>query len=178
MNKQTRYWLRRVLFLVMAGLVAFALYQSMNQGKQKGLEEGQSAPDFTLKTLDGKELKLSDLRGKGVLLNFWASWCKPCREEMPAIQSVYEKYRGKGFVVVGVNIAETEVAVQGFTHQLELTFPVVLDRDRKVTRLYQIGPIPSSLFIGPDGKIQRKVSGQMDEGLIEGYIQEILPKNP
>lgn len=173
MNKRTRYWVRRILMVVMAGLVGFALYQALAEEKT-GAEVGEKAPDFELETLDGEKLQLRDLEGKTVLINFWATWCKPCRDEMPAIQSVYNRFKDQDFVVVGVNIAETPVSVKGFTRQLELDFPVVLDRNREVTKLYNIGPIPSSLFVDKNGKVVRKHDGQMVEGQIEGYVREAL----
>lgn len=158
---------------VMLVLIGFALYQT---GETEAVEIGQTAPDFELATLDGGTIKLSQLRGKGVLINFWASWCKPCRDEMPAIQRVYDLHKDKGLEVLAVNIAETKVTVDGFVRHLDLTFPILLDQDREVTRLYGIGPIPSSIFISPEGKVVRKVSGQMDESQIESMILETLTK--
>ncbi|PRX41645.1 peroxiredoxin [Planifilum fimeticola] len=159
--------------LAMLALIGFALYQT---GESEAVEIGQTAPDFELTTLDGKTVRLSEVRGKGVLINFWASWCKPCRDEMPAIQRVYERHRDKGLEVLGVNIAETGVTVDGFVRHLDLTFPILLDQNREVTQLYGIGPIPSSIFVSPEGKVVRKVSGQMQEGQIESMVLEILPK--
>lgn len=176
MNKRTRYWVRRILLLLMAGMVAFALYQTLNDEKDTGPQQGQPAPNFQLETLDGDSLELSDLQGKTVLINFWATWCKPCRTEMPDIQKIYEQYRDEGFEVVAVNIAENPVSVKGFARQLELDFPIVLDRDRKVTKQYNIGPLPASLFIAKDGKVVRKQTGQMSEKQIEGYVREALSK--
>ncbi|WP_460415426.1 thiol-disulfide oxidoreductase ResA [Planifilum fimeticola] len=173
MNRRTRFWVRRLLMLAMLALIGFALYQT---GESEAVEIGQTAPDFELTTLDGKTVRLSEFRGKGVLINFWASWCKPCRDEMPAIQRVYERHRDKGLEVLGVNIAETGVTVDGFVRHLDLTFPILLDQNREVTQLYGIGPIPSSIFVSPEGKVVRKVSGQMQEGQIESMVLEILPK--
>ncbi|WP_106344381.1 thiol-disulfide oxidoreductase ResA [Planifilum fimeticola] len=173
MNRRTRFWVRRLLMLAMLALIGFALYQT---GESEAVEIGQTAPDFELTTLDGKTVRLSEVRGKGVLINFWASWCKPCRDEMPAIQRVYERHRDKGLEVLGVNIAETGVTVDGFVRHLDLTFPILLDQNREVTQLYGIGPIPSSIFVSPEGKVVRKVSGQMQEGQIESMVLEILPK--
>ncbi|MFC4076563.1 thiol-disulfide oxidoreductase ResA [Salinithrix halophila] len=176
MEKKTRYWVRRTLMLTMVVLIGAALYQAFYEEKELGPEVGEQAPDFALKTLEGEELKLSDLRGKTVLVNFWATWCKPCRKEMPAIQNVSDKYKEKGFQVVGVNIAETKVSVSGFARQLELDFPILLDSDRRVTKLYRVGPIPFSVFIDKNGKVIRKVNGQMDEGQLEGYTREALSR--
>jgi peroxiredoxin len=93
---------------------------------------------------------------------------------MPAIQQVYDRYKDKGLEVLAVNIAETEVTVDGFVRHLDLAFPILLDSNREVTRLYGIGPIPSSIFVSPDGKVVRKVSGQMSEGQIESMVLETL----
>jgi len=154
-------------------LIGFALYQT---GETEAVEIGQTAPDFELSTLDGGKIRLSELRGKGVLINFWASWCKPCRDEMPAIQRVYDLHKDKGLEVLAVNIAETAVTVDGFVRHLDLSFPILLDQNREVTRLYGIGPIPSSIFVSPEGKVVRKVTGQMEESQIESMVLETLTK--
>jgi peroxiredoxin len=175
MDKKNRYWVRRVLFLVMIGMIGFALYQAVFRADARP-EEGREAPDFRLETLDGQTMSLKDLRGKGVMLNFWGSWCEPCRTEMPAMQQVYEKYKDQGFVIAAVNIAETDVTASAFARQYGLTFPILMDRDRAVTKRYKIGPIPSSFFIGPDGVIKRTFRGSVDVGQLELYVREILPK--
>lgn len=177
MNKQTRYWVRRVIFIALIALIGVALYQVIQGGNQKQPQIGDEAPDFTLTTLDGKEASLSQLRGKAVMLNFWGSWCEPCRTEMPAMQEVYEKYKDQGFEIVAVNIGETDVAAASFAKQLGLTFPIWMDRDRDIVDLYHIGPIPSSFFIDAQGKIVRKVNGQLDTSQLELYINPILPRN-
>lgn len=176
MKRKTRYWVRRALMLIMVGAVALAIYKTLDDGEQQTVDEGMEAPDFQLQTLDGKEMKLSELQGQAVLLNFWATWCEPCRDEMPAIQKVYEKHRDKGLEVVGVNIAESQLTVKGFVRQLDLTFPIVFDKERKVVDQYRIGPIPTSLFIDSDGKVVRMVKGQMDEAQIENYVLEALSR--
>ncbi|GGA32424.1 thiol-disulfide oxidoreductase ResA [Kroppenstedtia guangzhouensis] len=176
MNRKTRYWVRRVLMLLMVGAVAFAIYKTMSGGEKQTVEEEMEAPDFQLQTLEGKELKLSALRGQTVLLNFWASWCEPCRDEMPAIEKVYEKHKEKGLVVVGINIAESKLTVKGFVRQLDLSFPIVLDKERKVVDQYQIGPIPTSIFIDKEGRVVRNVKGQMDENQLETYVLEALSR--
>lgn len=162
--------------LAMLVLIGFALYQTGETEEGEAVESGQAAPDFELTTLDGESIKLSELRGKGVLINFWASWCKPCRDEMPAIQRVYDRYKDKDLEVLAVNIAETEVTVDGFVRHLDLTFPILMDKNREVTKQYGIGPIPSSIFVSPEGKVVGKVSGQMAEGQIESMVLETLEK--
>jgi peroxiredoxin len=173
-NKQVRYWMRRIIFLALIAMIGFALYQLAGQSKIP--EAGDEAPDFKLTTLDGKEMKLSQLRGKAVMLNFWGSWCEPCRTEMPAMQQVYEKYKDEGFVIVAVNIAETDVAASQFAKQNGLTFPIWMDRDREAVKLYNIKPIPTSFFIDPDGIIRKKIEGPLDVSQLELYINAILPR--
>ncbi|MBA4601187.1 thiol-disulfide oxidoreductase ResA [Thermoactinomyces mirandus] len=174
MNRNTRYWVRRILFLVLLGLIGYALYQTVAQDKKNLVEAGEKAPNFELSTLDGKTVKLSDFKGRVILLNFWGTWCEPCRTEMPALQKAYENYHKEDFVVLAVNIAETDVAVSSFADQYGLTFPVLLDRNRDVTRLYQVGPIPSTFFIDKDGKISNKVEGPLHLGQLHQYILPML----
>src|SRR5690606_36873926 len=147
MDWRTRFWIRRLPMVVMLFLIGFALYKT---GESEAVEVGRTAPDFELTTLDGKTVRLSDFRGKGVLINLWASCCKSCRAEMPAIQRVCVRPRDKGPEVLAVNIAETEVSVDGFVRNLDLTFRRRLDQNREVTQLYRIGPIPCSIFVSPE----------------------------
>jgi peroxiredoxin len=147
----------------------------MNQNRGKP-DAGDQAPDFRLQTLDGKEMSLSELKGKVVLLNFWGSWCEPCRNEMPTLEKAYQTYKGQGFIVVAVNIAETDVTTSAFVKQYGLTFPILMDRDRAVVDLYKIGPIPTSFFIDPQGKIVKRVEAPLVSGQLDLWIQSILPR--
>ncbi|WP_044642453.1 thiol-disulfide oxidoreductase ResA [Risungbinella massiliensis] len=170
MKNRTRYWVRRILFLVLIGLVGFALYQSFNRENAGKPIAGEEAPNFTLTDVSGKEVELTDLRGKAVMLNFWGTWCEPCRTEMPAMQQMYQKYQAKGFEIVAVNIAETEVAVNSFAKQHNLTFPIWMDQDRDVVKQYKIGPLPSSLFLDRNGVIVDRIEGPLDPARLEYYI--------
>jgi peroxiredoxin len=174
MNKQTRYWVRRILFLVLLGLFAFALFQALNRENAGKPVVGDEAPNFTLTNLQGEEVDLKSLRGKAVMINFWGTWCPPCRSEMPAMQKMYEKYRQQGFEIIAVNIAETEVAVDSFAKRYGLTFPIWLDRDRDVVKQYKIGPLPSTLFLNREGIITDRVEGALDQARLEYYILKAL----
>lgn len=175
MNKQTRYWVRRLIFFILIVMVGYTIYQVSADDTSKQPDAGDLAPDFTLTTLEGKEMSLSDLKGKGVMLNFWGSWCEPCKAEMPAMEQVYEKYKDKGFEIVAVNVGETDVGVQTFVKSYQLDFPVWLDSDKDVTRLYKIGPIPSTFFIDENGIVARRNIGQLNLTQLEIYVNEILP---
>ncbi|RAL25991.1 thiol-disulfide oxidoreductase ResA [Thermoflavimicrobium daqui] len=176
MKKETRLWIRRVIFLVLLAALGYSLYLVINPSTAQKPQVGQVAPDFQLKTLDGKEIKLSQLRGKAVMLNFWGTWCEPCRSEMPAMQSMYSKYKNKGFEILAINIAETDIAVSNFKEQYQLGFPILMDKSRDVVRLYKIKPLPSSVFIDPQGKVKNFIEGPLDTSQLELYINQILPR--
>ncbi len=134
-----------------------------------------SAPAFTLATLDGKSVASSDLRGKVVLVNFWATWCPPCRSEMPDIESTYQAHRAE-FVVLAINDAENNGAVKPFVDQFHFTFPILLDRDGAVARLFQVQALPTSFFIDRAGIIRAANVGQMDRAYIETQIAALTAR--
>ncbi|WP_077615613.1 thiol-disulfide oxidoreductase ResA [Caenibacillus caldisaponilyticus] len=158
-KRRWRLLMRTALILLIAAAVGFTIYQVVRD--KQNIDVGDQAPDFALKTLDGKEVKLSDFRGQGVLLNFWGSWCDPCKEEMPYINEVYEKHL-KNVKILAVNIQESPVVVRGFFERYGLKFTTVLDRDGAVTRAYHIGPIPTTFLIDKNGRIVKKITGGMD----------------
>jgi len=142
--------------------------------------EGFLAPDFTLELLGGGEVTLSELRGKGVVINLWASWCPPCRAEMPAIQQVYEKTKGRGLAVLAVNTTfqDSERAAAAFIQELGLTFLVPLDRDGTVSRQYQLRALPSTFFVDREGVIRKVIiGGPMSEATIQTAVEEILEQD-
>jgi peroxiredoxin len=172
MKKHTRYWVRRVLLLCLIGLVGYAIYQVSTDTGGKPVE-GDKAPDFTLTTLDGKQRSLSELKGKAIMLNFWGTWCPPCKSEMPAIQQAYSMNKNRGFEVVSINIRENELPVSNFAQQMDLTFPIWMDKDREVVKLYKIGPIPSSFFINREGEIIKRVEGPLQLSQLQQIIDQI-----
>jgi thiol-disulfide isomerase/thioredoxin len=138
---------------------------------------GFAAPDFALDTLDGQSMKLSGLRGQPVLVNLWASWCPPCRAEMPALDAVYRKYRDAGFVVVAVNTTyqDTETDARAFVQRLGLSFPILLDRDGTTSQRYKLQGLPTSYFVGRDGVIRDIViGGPMNETTIASKVEALL----
>ncbi len=131
------------------------------------------APDLTLHALDRQQVSLSSLRGQAVLVNFWATWCVPCRAEMPEIQAAYQKYRARDFVVLAINIAEDENTVARFVQEFNLTFPVLLDRDGAISKRYQVRALPTTYFIDRTGMIRAIRFGQMDRAYIEMQLVSI-----
>lgn len=130
--------------------------------------------DFTLPKLGGGEVTLSSYFGQAIFLNFWATWCPPCREEMPAMQRVYDRYRQDGLVILAINFQEDAETVQAFVDELGLTFPVLLDRNGEVTMLYQVIGLPTSYFINREGRIHRIRIGAMTEDFMVQTVEEIL----
>jgi cytochrome c biogenesis protein CcmG, thiol:disulfide interchange protein DsbE len=143
-------------------------------------QQGFVAPGLTLDTLDGKKVSLSDLRGKVILINFWASWCPPCKAEMQAIQHTYEAYREQGLVVLAVNTTyqDDAGAARQFAQAEGLTFPLLADQSGDIFRLYQVRALPTSFFVDRQGKIQSVViGGPMAEALIRSRIETLLKEN-
>ncbi len=138
---------------------------------------GFTAPDFTLKDLAGNSLTLSELRGKVVVLNLWASWCPPCRAEMPALNAVYQKYQDQGLVVLGLNTTfqDDETNARSAIRDWGLSFPIAFDRDGTPSRQYRLQAMPSTFFIGRDGVIRDIVfGGPMSEALVVSKIEKLL----
>ena len=138
---------------------------------------GFAAPDFTLDTLDGETITLSELRGKPGLINLWASWCPPCRAEMPALDEVYRQYRDDGFVVLAVNTTyqDSEEGARDFAGAYSLSFPILLDRDGAVSQRYRLQALPTTFFVGRDSIIRDIViGGPMNEALIATKVEGLL----
>ena len=174
---------RRILFIGILVLGAtWTLFsadksRSTTAGSIPAPQKGFLAPDFTLETLDGESVTLSDLRGKAVLLNFWATWCPPCRSEMPAFQEAYTDYLKRGFVIVAVNttLQDNPTDIAAFIEEFGLSFPVILDPEGEANRLYQVQSLPTSFFIDKDGVISEVViGGPIAEALIRSRIEELL----
>lgn len=123
----------------------------------------QSAPDFNLENLRGGDTGLVDYKGKVVLLNFWATWCMPCREEMPSMEALWQKYKEQDFVIVAISIDEgSKKRVETFIEIFDLSFPVLLDPESKVNDLYKVSNMPTSFLIDRNGKIISRIVGSDD----------------
>lgn len=177
---------RRILygFILLAGLIwIFASVDktgASTAGRLSAPQKGFLAPDFTLATPSGTKYTLSELRGKAVLVNIWATWCPPCRAEMPSIQKFYQQYQSQGFVVLGVNstIQDNPLDIVPFVTQYGLTFPILLDETGELGPKYNLRSLPSSFFVNRDGTIADVViGGPMSEALLQTDIETIL-KSP
>jgi len=164
--------------VVLIGLVIWGFYDvgskshsagtatntSQAQPLKIGLEKGNLAPEFELKSIDGKAMKLSSLRGKKVILNMWATWCPPCRLEMPEMEKFYSENKTAGIDILAVNLTKAEKSrndVPTFLKANGITFPVVLDENGDVGQLYEVSSIPASFIIDTQGVIREKIVGPM-----------------
>ena len=138
---------------------------------QPAVEPGRYAPDFALTDLNGETVRLSDWRGQVVLLNFWASWCVPCRQEMPLLQATHEAYAGDGLVVLAVNMGEERRRVEGFAADLAVTFPVLADEETTVGTLYRVRGAPTTYFIDREGVIRQRCVGPLTSGMLAAILR-------
>ena len=189
MKRSTYYWIGGLLLGLAVGVVILSglpdvpvqdqdVTQSGSEATQAltpvvGLAVGNLAPDFSLTNLEGSQVSLSDFRGQVVLLNFWATWCAPCRVEMPSFQTYYENYRSQEFVVVGIDFNEPEETVRQFAQELGLSFPLLLDPGGEIQDLFNIRGYPSSVFIRPDGTIGILHIGIMVESQLDTYLTQL-----
>ncbi|MCH7536984.1 MAG: TlpA family protein disulfide reductase [Proteobacteria bacterium] len=134
--------------------------------------EGQVAPDFALKSTTGENLRLSEYRGDVVMINFWATWCGPCRQEMPLLDELYRRYHRVGFNLLGVNIDDDTTRALRMVEELDLHFPVVFDTRKEVSRLYNVEAMPATILVDREGNI-RHVHHGYKPGYEDKYLDQI-----
>ena len=167
--------MKRITFLmagVLAAILGFVPFDGWSMGSRVPVV-GMPAEDFHLVDLEGNSQSLSQYRGKIVLVNFWATWCKPCTTEMPAMQASFDKLRDKGFVVLAINELEDDVKVREHIKQYGHTFPVLMDRDNKVANQFGVFGLPVSVFIDQQGRVQEYIKGGL---LTEQKIDDVIAK--
>lgn len=136
---------------------------------------GTPAQDFSLVDIDGNTHTLADYEGQVVIVNFWATWCNPCRAEMPALQEVYDKYKDDGLVLLAINQDESLATINAFADEYELSFPILIDDTLQVSRQYDIQAYPSTFFIDRRGRVRNsEFGGPMSKSFIESQVLELL----
>lgn len=177
---KTGYWFMTILTLFLAAIWTWASAApdaATTSGLIPAPKEGFLAPEFDLETIDGQSVRLSDLRGNPVLINLWASWCPPCRAEMPAMERVYQEYRHRGFTILAVNVTNQDsiAAAAAFTQAYGLTYPILLDVEGAVSRQYQLRSLPTSFFVDSQGIIREVIiGGPMSEALLRTHVERLL----
>ncbi len=174
---------RNWLTLIILGLGILWIFISRTTTQNTSAEaisqpyKGFLAPDFELTTSNGEIIRLSELRGKAIILNFWASWCPPCRAEMPAIEAVHKSYQEKGLVVLGINATNQDQVTQvnAYTDNMGLTFQILFDTSGITQELYAVSALPSTFFIDREGIIREVIiGGPMAEALLKIHTDTIL----
>jgi peroxiredoxin len=161
-----------ILGLVFSGRLFGARLPSLEGGVVDSPQVGQPAPDFELQTLSGQQVQLNSLRGKPVLVNFWATWCAPCIVEMPAIEKYYRKYPGQ-FYVLAVNADEPAGEVESFLKDKGLTFDILLDPGGKIQSLYRLRGYPTTYVIDSDGVVRKLQIGPLSESQLQEYLSQV-----
>ncbi|GGK06425.1 thiol-disulfide oxidoreductase ResA [Lentibacillus kapialis] len=178
-KKKNRLIFRTVVLAALLVAVVYALVSNLSND-ETSVKAGVEAPDFKLEQInennERETVQLSKLENKGVMLNFWGTWCGPCEDEMPYMESLYPEYKKKGIEIVAVNLDTTKFVVHKFINKYDLTFPVPYDANKEVMNAYNVGPLPSTFFINPDGEIEEVVEGGLTLDKIEGYLQQIQPE--
>jgi peroxiredoxin len=154
-----------VFVVLLIGLVAvysFGIGERPQQSPAARTKIGMEAPDFTLKDMQGNSVTLSQFRGKVVFLNFWASWCPPCREEMPSMERLHEVYAGRDFVMLAINVEQNINDVRAFLQKSPHTFPILLDADTRAQGLYGVYRFPETFLIDKNGRIAEHYLGARD----------------
>ena len=181
-----RYILIPLFLAMVVGLLALLFYVLSQSGQLAGFEPGinleptlirqenRPAPDFTLVLSDGRAVKLSDYRGKAVVINFWASWCAPCRAEAPTLEETHKRYADRGVVILGIGLWDTEEAAAEFRKVYGQTYPSGVDPNGKIAIEYGVSGIPETYFITPDGMIAAKFVGPLPLETLETLLAEML----
>jgi peroxiredoxin len=158
------------IVLCVAAGAAFALFSARTEAP---IDRGARAPDFTLPRVGSPDpVHFAALRGRVVLVNFWATWCKPCEQEMPAMQRLYDALRGSGFELLAISVDDAPGPVEGFRSRLGLRFPILLDADQRVAHAYQTFRFPETLLVDADGEIVERYVGPK-EWDAEAYVERI-----
>ncbi len=186
-HERASAWRTRLAYvvpaLVLVGLLAWGFLAP-------GAEPPRRAPDFELELLGGGSLSSDDLEGRPVVLNFWASWCIPCREEMPAFERMHERYADEGVQIVGVNLRDSEAGARGFVEEVDVTYPIALDSKGSLASDLGVRGLPQTFFIDEDFRFEkisvgdaidegggdRVVFGAIDEETLEEKILELLQR--
>jgi cytochrome c biogenesis protein CcmG/thiol:disulfide interchange protein DsbE len=159
-----------VVLLVLLGYAVFGSRVSLQPSPLVGSE----APDFTLNLFNGDVLRLSDLKGKAVLLNFWASWCGPCKEEAPALEASWERYKDKGVVFLGINVWDDRESALSYLDRFGGGYPNGIDQKGEIAVNYGVAGVPETYFIDPSGRIVNKYTGLLTEESIDYFLGKAL----
>lgn len=177
MQKSQKKWIQYIIMLLILVAIGFILYVSVAKDGEKVVKVGDKAPLFELKNLEGEKVALSDYKGKGVILNFWGTWCNPCKEEMPDLNRMNKIYHSKGVEVLTVHVKDSPQQVKQFFSELpeEVELMVALDGSGDVMRVYNANDLPNTYVIDKNGIIKAHHKGQMSRADIKKYMDMVQP---
>ena len=141
----------------------------------QGINQGARARDFAFESLDSGKVSLSDHEGNVVLVNLWATWCSPCRAEIPDLEAAYQQYQDDGFVILGVNVEEPKETVAPFVEEFGMSYPVLLDKSGELMKIYRAQGLPMSFIVDADGVIQVRHMGYLTGEQLDSYLANLLP---
>ncbi|WKA56591.1 redoxin domain-containing protein [Planococcus shixiaomingii] len=170
-KKKKRTIYRMAVLGLFAVLMFYAAYQGLNEEPKTALTTiGDSAPNFAGKTIAGDMLVLSNERKGKTLVNFWGTWCEPCKREMPALEAAYSRHKDDGFSIVSVNLGQSHFVTEQFVEQYDLSFPMLIDKDGSIKEAYYVGNLPASFLIDEGGNIKEVHEGELTEEKLEEWI--------
>ncbi len=175
-KKKKRSITRGIILALLAVAIGYTVYTTVTKDKVEVLKVGSEAPDFELVDLNGDMHRLSDYKGQGVLLNFWGTWCEPCKREFPAIERQYKSFESQGVHVLAVNIAQSEFEVKNYVKSMNMTFPVAIDPTKSVMEAYNVTNLPATILVNAEGQIEKIVTGEMSEAQIAAHMEAIKPE--
>lgn len=173
-KKKRRFIMRLSILLIFVVAVGYTIITAIS-GDRDVVKKNDVAPDFQVETLDGETMYLSDFRGQGVFLNFWATYCPPCKDEMPFMENQYHIFKDKGVEILAINVGEPPLTAKKFVERYKLTFPIPLDSREEIYKAYGVGPIPTTFLIDKDGKVIDRVTKGLSEQEITEMMERIQP---
>jgi cytochrome c biogenesis protein CcmG/thiol:disulfide interchange protein DsbE len=171
-------WGQIAIFALVLGLLALVAFQMRRNGPLAAgpVGAGEKAPTFEITTFDGQTLKLADLRGQVVVVNFWASWCVPCEQEAAELENTWRRYKDKGVVFIGVDYVDTETAARAFLQRFDITYPNGPDLGTRISQAYRIKGVPETYVVDKTGRLASVKIGPFQQGEMAGVIEPLLGK--
>ncbi len=169
-------WWQVVVFVLVAGLLTAVAFQMRRSGPLAAgrVGQGERAPDFTLHTFDGQSVALSDLRGRVVVINFWASWCLPCADEAADLEATWRQYQGNGVLFLGVDYVDTETEARAYLQRWNITYPNGPDLQTAISHDYRVRAVPETFVVDPDGTLAAVFVGPITQGQLQAAIEPLL----
>ncbi|MBO2945059.1 redoxin domain-containing protein [Paenibacillus sp. F411] len=173
MTGNTKKWVQVFILLAIVLLGVYAV-TTVVTGKNSAPKAGDDVPGYKLLGMDGAVHTMDEMEGKARVINFWGTYCEPCVREMPALQEQWLKWKDQDVVIVGINVGEKPMVVENFAAKMGVEFPILMDPDRKAVESFRVGPMPTTFFVTPDGKIDRITIGELNIDTLDKQIGQLV----